>query len=1049
MNELFGVIPMTELALGLALTLGIVLLGIAISGFRNRVFVKLALRNIPRRPAQTALIVIGLMLSTMIIAASLGVGDTVTNSIRSFVVIDGLGHTDEVIRSPTLAFLGDDYLDGSHVEVVRDAVGGDDRVDGILPLIVERLPITNTRTSRTEARADIRGFDLASLEGFGKLESISGQTVSLTDLTDRQVFLNIDAASVLAAEPLDAVVIVTPTGRHEFVVRDVLERGGLASTNPRVLMSLAQMQRIMDRVGQVNRIDISNAGGVMAGLDLSDEITDELRLRFTNAAVADELFALLQGDEVASAIEDRIGTADLPSGLADDLREIAGELRKSERSDEFSILMADGFNAIAVMAALEQAGREDLVLQAAPLALDLPLLRVTDIKANLVELAELVGTIFTLFFMIFGSFSIIVGLLLIFLVFVLLAAAREQEMGMARAIGTKRGHLIRLFTFEGSAYALLAGLIGTALGLIAAYGLVTILNSIFSEEDNAFTIRASIETRSIVVAFSAGVLLTLATVAVSAYRVSKLNIVTAIRGLPEELAGKQTRPFRKRLGALGWSLVAPVHIVYEEMISRGWGVDRSHRQVVSYAGGYVIFTFAGFIALARVSGNPILAVYGALGLIWLWWIVKPVFRLTPLVHSAGGGTLVSGSSAGSNGVSAPRGFWWLLIYVLFIGVIWIKRVLVSIWQLIAPWNRTGAPALAVGLAIALWGISLSSTAPWAIGVSIFLIGFGQFAGLISRRMRASRGVSGRISTSASSGLVLIFWSLPFDALEWLTGELDNSIEMFILSGVFMVGSAVWLVMNNADIVSRIFEHGLGRFGSMKPVIRTSIAYPLAAKFRTGLTIAMFSLVIFTLIVFAILNNIGNVLQEEPDRVTGGYDVRATISRDLPIADVGAEIGNSEELSISDFSVIAGTGEFRGEARQVGAEEIGYRRIQIRGLDDVYLDTTLIEFTHRDTKYGTTDSEIWAALANNPMLAVMNGQVIAEPDGFGGPQAEQFMVEGITNESDEEIGAIVVQVRAPGGRGNVVERTVIAYMDNLANLLDASGDEFYDGSGDKH
>jgi putative ABC transport system permease protein len=208
---------------------------------------------------------------------------------------------------------------------------------------------------------------------------------------------------------------------------------------------------------------------------------------------------------------------------------------------------------------------------------------------------------------------------------------------------------------------------------------------------------------------------------------------------------------------------------------------------------------------------------------------------------------------------------------------------------------------------------------------------------------------------------------------------------------------------------------------------------------------MFSLVIFTLIVFAILNNIGSVLNDEPDRVTGGYDIRATISRDLPIADVRAAIRDSEELSLADFVVITGTGEIRGEARQVGANEIGYKRVEIRGLDAVYLETSLVEFTHRDPTYGTTDREIWAALASDPTLAVMNGQAIVDHNDFAGPQLDQFKAEGITNESDEEIDAITVQVRAPGGRGNVVERTVIAYMDNLANALDTSGDDFDDGN----
>ena len=35
---------------------------------------------------------------------------------------------------------------------------------------------------------------------------------------------------------------------------------------------------------------------------------------------------------------------------------------------------------------------------------------------------------------------------------------------------------------------------------------------------------------------------------------------------------------------------------------------------------------------------------------------------------------------------------------------------------------------------------------------------------------------------------------------------------------------------------------------------TAVAYPMSSKFRTGLTLAMFALVIFTLIVMSILTN---------------------------------------------------------------------------------------------------------------------------------------------------------------------------------------------------
>ena len=61
------------------------------------------------------------------------------------------------------------------------------------------------------------------------------------------------------------------------------------------------------------------------------------------------------------------------------------------------------------------------------------------------------------FFTTFGSFSIAAGILLIFLIFVMLAAERRGELGIARAVGTRRGHLVQMFLFEGIAYDLARG----------------------------------------------------------------------------------------------------------------------------------------------------------------------------------------------------------------------------------------------------------------------------------------------------------------------------------------------------------------------------------------------------------------------------------------------------------------------------------------------------------------------------------------------------------------------------------------------------------------
>ena len=61
-------------------------------------FFKLGVRNITRRRGRTALIVVGLMLGTTIIAAALATGDTMSHTIRSSA-IESLGQTDELVSA--------------------------------------------------------------------------------------------------------------------------------------------------------------------------------------------------------------------------------------------------------------------------------------------------------------------------------------------------------------------------------------------------------------------------------------------------------------------------------------------------------------------------------------------------------------------------------------------------------------------------------------------------------------------------------------------------------------------------------------------------------------------------------------------------------------------------------------------------------------------------------------------------------------------------------------------------------------------------------------
>src|SRR5579859_3164656 len=90
---------------------------------------------------------------------------------------------------------------------------------------------------------------------------------------------------------------------------------------------------------------------------------------------------------------------------------------------------------------------------------------VIQVKQQGVQNSQKAQEIFSRIFALFSLFALAIGLLLILLIFVLLAAERRAEMGMARAIGVQRRHLILMFLFEGSLYDLLSSFIGLLFGV--------------------------------------------------------------------------------------------------------------------------------------------------------------------------------------------------------------------------------------------------------------------------------------------------------------------------------------------------------------------------------------------------------------------------------------------------------------------------------------------------------------------------------------------------------------------------------------------------------
>lgn len=178
--------------------------------------------------------------------------------------------------------------------------------------------------------------------------------------------------------------------------------------------------------------------------------------------------------------------------------------------------------------------------------------RVEEVKRRGLEEAESAGAEFGELFLGIGSFAIIAGILLLVNIFVMLSEERKSQLGMLRAVGMRRGFLVRLFTIEGAFYAFVAGVLGALLGIGVGWAIVKVAAPIFGDfDDFSLDLTFAFEPESLVTGFCAGVLIALATIFGTSLRISRINIIRAIRDLPEP----RTYEARTRTVIIG-SLVA-------------------------------------------------------------------------------------------------------------------------------------------------------------------------------------------------------------------------------------------------------------------------------------------------------------------------------------------------------------------------------------------------------------------------------------------------------------------------------------------------------------
>ena len=140
--------------------------------------------------------------------------------------------------------------------------------------------------------------------------------------------------------------------------------------------------------------------------------------------------------------------------------------------------------------------------------------------------------------LIFAWIALFVGAFTIFNTFSITVAQRTREFGMLRTLGATRRQVLRSVMIE----ALVIGVAGAGLGLLAGIGVASLLNSLFQAVGIDLPNTGNVvETRTVIVSIAVGVGVTLVAAVVPAVRATRVSPMEALREHGQEPAPRRHR----------------------------------------------------------------------------------------------------------------------------------------------------------------------------------------------------------------------------------------------------------------------------------------------------------------------------------------------------------------------------------------------------------------------------------------------------------------------------------------------------------------------------
>ncbi len=966
--------PVDEETLCAAVSLAVVILGlITLSASRNRVLARMGGRNLLRRKGNTAIIIGGLMVGTAIISSSFVVGDTMDTFV-SGIVLDVLHTTDEVISVQDVTG-AEESFNSTAYDALAHNISAIPGVDGVSPQLSGRVAVLDRRTELSEASMGLFGIDFPNGTAFGPLRTTQGETIS--SLKADELAIASSSAKALDAQQGHVLTLYTPTGPHNLTVAAVLRAEGRAGLGVGIYVDIHTAQVLLNETGHYTSILVSNDGGTKGGLGPTAKVVEALEkvLPYRLVISAPKLELLAQIPSEVLVAQEFNGTDLLVSALDSqghptalmpvDQQALVDRLWASPLVDGVALQVRVPRLTMRSLSPAEHGGSVEVTVQG---------FEPNDSHAlsfgPLLQLPSPEGP---------DLFPFPLGPL------------QQDQVALslpaARALGVTPGEYVRVVSD-------VPGIPPRDLevvALVSSEGAGSGLRAVaYVEPTTGQSLGALTGPNELAVSLLGDPATGLQRLAMAQFLLAPIVGDHGLRFYVSVVKADQLAESRESVSEFSqlflvfgtFSIIAGVILILnifvmlaeerkaEMGMARAIGMRRSHlKRMYLYEGSLYAAIASGIGAVAGVGIGYVVMM--AIGNIFS----ASASSSDPQFHLLDSFTFTPGSLV----VSAVAGM------VISISTIAIAAHRISTLNIVAairdlpeqpppPQDRRlvllgGATALG-GLAIAAAGIGVEQLALLTTGIAMAILG----CALVARRF-----IPDRWAFSAAGSFILLEWAVPFG---WWP-DYSSDIEMFILGGLFLVLGALLLVVFNSRQVVRAVMGIFAPARRSQAVVRSAISYSLHSRFRTGMTISMFALVIFTITTLSmIVGMLSTNLEAQVIEQSGGYQIEAHTNPLTPLRDASTALGLAGfgPQRVGDLAVFQ-----TGEVQFTNKRDLFGNpwRYPLLGVNRSFAEGNRFTLESHLTKYAD-DRATWHALMEEPSVAIIDRSVLGFEFGPSAP-----------------------------------------------------------------